>query len=134
MDMYFRLMVSSICNAQKNGSMSDIWKFMSNLTMAVAMSANVLVVYVLTNKYLFPHVLDFMEIKFTDIPKWNFLFNITAYTIIPFMAINYYLVFVNDQFRSLIKEFKTSYNKKYFTIYFGVSFVLAFLLIFTKKQ
>jgi hypothetical protein len=133
MKLYYRLMVSSIYNAQKNGFMSDIWKFMSNLTMTVAMSSNILVVYVLINKFLLPDVLDFIEIKFTDTRKWNSLLNISIYIFFPCMIINYFLVFYEDKYKFLIKEFIISYKKAPIIIYSTISFICIFLLIFTKK-
>jgi hypothetical protein len=133
MKLYLRLMVSSIYNAQKNGFMSDIWKFSSNLTMAICMASNVLVIYILINNYLLPRALDFIEIMFTSNGGWNFLLNFSIYAVFPCYLINYYLVFYNDKYKLLIKEFATSYKKTPIIIYYSISFILAVLLIFTKK-
>lgn len=126
-------MVSSIYTAQNNGSMSDIWKFASNFYMATLMSTNVLALYIITNNHLFYHQLDFMIMNWTKIVGYNFLINLALYCVIPFMLINYFLVFKDDKYKMLIKEFKASYSKKAFLIYFAICLVLSFSLLFLKK-
>lgn len=132
MSLYFKIMVSSIFTAKNNGFMSDIWKFTSNFYVATAISANFLTIYVLVNNHIFPRTLDFMSLEILNNKGFNFLMNLAIYTVIPVMAINYYLIYKDKKYNLLIKEFNQSYNKKTFAIYFLISFFLPLFLVFLK--
>lgn len=125
-------MVSSIYTSKNNGFMSDIWKFTSNFYVATALTANFLIVYVLLNNHFFPRSLDFLALEISDNKGLNFLLNLALYCIIPIMITNYYLVYNDKKYNTLIKQFNESYNKKTFAIYFLISFFLPFFLVFLK--
>ena len=131
--MYKKTMVSSIYTAQNNGFMSDIWKFTSNFYFAFATSIYLLFIYLLLNIYLLNNSLDFFIINFTKIGKYNFILNMAFYFIVPIMSINYILIFRKNQYKYLVKEYKSSYNKKIFVSYFIISFVIMFATLFLKK-
>lgn len=132
MNLYYKIMVSSIYTSKNNGFMSDIWKFTSNFYVAIAISANILTIYVLINNHLFPRSLDFILIEILNNNAYNFLMNMAIYNVIPIMLINYYFVFRDKKYNMLIKEFNQSYNKKTFAIYFLISFFSPLFLVFLK--
>lgn len=126
-------MVSSIYTAQNNGIMSDIWKFASNFYVAAAMSGNVLLAFILFNHVLFPHSLEFLNINLVSSFKHNFMLNLAIYTWIPFLTMNYLLVYKDNKYKQLIKDYKQYYTKKVFAIYFSVSILLPIAYIFIPK-
>ena len=50
--MYYKILVSSIYTAQHNGFMSDVWRFLSNFYVSLALSCNILMIYILINDHL----------------------------------------------------------------------------------
>lgn len=131
--MYYKIMISSIYTAQNNGFMSDIWKFASSLYFAFATSIYMLFIYLILNNYLLENRLDFFLIKFTIIGKYNFILNMMIYFIVPIMILNHLLIFKNNQYKYLIKEYKKNYNKKIFLYYFIIAILFIYIILFTKK-
>jgi hypothetical protein len=132
--MYYKIIVSSIYTAQNNGVMSDIWKIASNFYVAVAISGNVMILYILLNNMLFPHCLEFLNIKIVTSFKHNFTLNLIIYTWIPFMILNYFLVYRKNKYKQLIKDYKLFYNKKLFAFYFSISILLPIIYVFIQKK
>jgi hypothetical protein len=133
-NMYYKIIVSSIYTAQNNGVMSDIWKIASNFYVAVAISGNVMILYILLNNMLFPHCLEFLNIKIVTSFKHNFTLNLIIYTWIPFMILNYFLVYRKNKYKQLIKDYKLFYNKKLFAFYFSISILLPIIYVFIQKK
>ena len=127
-------MVSSIYTAQNNGIMSDIWKMASNFYVAAAISGNIMLLFILFNNVLFPHSLEFLNMKLVTSFKHNFMLNLIIYTWIPFMIMNYFLVYRNNKYKQLIKDYKRYYTKKIFAIYFSVSILLPVIYVFIPKK
>lgn len=124
-------MVSSIYTAQNNGFMGDIWKFTSNFYVAIAATCNLLVIYLLLNHFFFHGDLSFFIIRYLNFGGINFILNLLTYFIFPIMIINHFLIYKEDKYKALIKEYKKSYSKSFFAIYFSVSFFGTILGIFT---
>lgn len=132
--MYYKIIVSSIYTAQNNGVMSDIWKMASNFYVSVAISGNIMLLFILFNNVLFPHSLEFLNINLVTSFKHNFMLNLIIYTWIPFMIMNYFLVYRNNNYKQLIKNYKQYYNKKVFAIYFSISILLPIVYVFIPKK
>ena len=133
-NMYYKIMVSSIYTAQNNGLMSDVWKILSNFYASMAMSGNMVLLFILFNNILFPKSLGFLDVNWTSIHKYNFAISLCLYTWIPFMILNYFLVYRNNKFKKLIKDYKIFYTKKVFAIYWCVSILLPIIYIFIPKK
>jgi hypothetical protein len=127
-------MVSSIYTAKNNGIMSDIWKILSNFYASMAMSGNMILLFILFNNILFPHCLEFLDVNWTSIHKYNFTISLCLYTWVPFMIMNYFLVYRNNKYKQLIKDYKQFYTKKVFAIYWSVSILLPIIYIFIPKK
>jgi hypothetical protein len=127
-------MVSSIYTAQNNGFMSDIWKFSSNFYFAFITSLYILFFYLILNNHVFQHQLDFLQLNILENRSYNFLITILIYIIIPVMILNYYLILKDDNYKSLMKKFKSSCNKKIFGIYFAIGFLLIFFYVASRIE
>jgi hypothetical protein len=126
-------MVSAIYTAQNSSRFYDAWKSISSLYFAFATSIYILFFYLMVNNYLLNNSLDFLIIKFTNTGKFNFILNMIFYFFVPIMSINYLLIFRQNQHKQLIKEYKSSYNKKIFLIYLIFSIVFMYAILFLKK-
>lgn len=132
--MYFKIFVSSIYTAQNNGFMSDVWKVLSNFYVAVAMTCNLLMLYLLINTHIFPNSLDMFIIRYTFVGKYNFMLNIFITCIIPLMILNYYKVYRKNNYKKLILRYPQYYNKNLFVIYFLISFLLPLIYVFAQIE
>jgi magnesium-transporting ATPase (P-type) len=128
MRLYRKIIVSSIYTAQNNGFMSDVWKFTSNFYVSAALASNILLFCVLLHLYVIRELFNFLPLE-----NKNFVLYVYIFLIILLMIFNYTKFYLNDKYKSLIKENKTNYNKKTFTIYFLISFLLSFSFLFLKK-
>ena len=127
-------MTSAIYTIQNSGPMSDSWKTMSNFMMSVAMSANVIALFLLFNNVWFPHSLEFIYIRWVAIDKYNFILNVALYTWLPFMLINYLLIYKNKKYETIIEKYHKFYNKKLFAIYFLSSILLPIIYILSSVE
>ena len=50
------------------------------------------------------------------------------------MILNYYLILKDDKYKSLMKKFKSSCNKKIFGIYFAIGFLLIFFYVASRIE
>ena len=78
--------------------------------------------------------LDFLYLKILPISKYNFILNMVIYFIIPIMTLNYFLIFKDNKYKILIKEYSKSYNKKIFAWYFLLGFAFMFAILFLKVK
>jgi hypothetical protein len=132
--MYYKLLISSIYTAQNNGFMSDVWKILSNFYMAVAISCNILIIFIIINNHVSPKLLNFLIIDFSTIGKCNFLLNIFVVLILPIMLFNYFSIFRNNSYKKLIKKYPTFYKKKPFVIYFMISILIPILYVLLQVE
>lgn len=132
--MYFKIFVSSIYTAQKNGVVGDVWKILSNFYVATAIACNVLMLYIFINNHLAPDLLNVFIIKYTTIGKYNFILNIFLTLIIPLMVFNYYMIYRGNRYKKLIIKYPQAYNKKPFVIYFLVSFLAPLFYVLTQVE
>lgn len=130
--MYLKILKSSIYTARNNGPMSNIWKFTSNFYFATATSVYLLLIFLILNNHLLPSTFDFLILKIFSTKSYNFLLNLAVYFILPLMVLNYYLVYRNEKYKSMQKEYKAYNNKKSFFIYFMSALAVMFLIIFLK--
>ncbi len=133
-NFYYKLMVSSIYTAQNNGFLGDVWKILSNFYVAVAMSCNLMMLFIVINTHLVPGLLNFMIINYTSIGKFNFLINMFMSLIFPIMGLNYFIGYRNSNYRKLITKYQTSYNKKTFVIYFLLSILIPIFYVLSQVE
>jgi len=132
--MYYKLLISSIYIAQHNGIMSDVWKILSNFYMAVAVSCNILIIFIMINNHLIPNSLNFLIINFTSNGKYNFVLNVYMLLVLPIMLFNYFHIFQNDKYKRLIKKHPTFYQKKPFVIYFMSSILIPIFYVLSQVE
>ena len=75
---------------------------------------------------------DIKEVEKNDyslfVNKYNIIINVFLYLIIPIMVINYFLLFKDNRYKILIKEYSKSYSKKFFAWYFLLGFAFLFAI------
>ncbi len=123
-------MVSSIYTSKKSAVLNDIWKFACVFYPTIAMTANILLVLLIIDSNFSGEIFYKLSIKYVEISKFNFLYNLFFHLIIPLFIINYYLVLYKDKHKKLIERYHSSYNKKIITVYLLVSILglMAYLL------
>jgi len=130
--MYFKILISSIYTAKNNGPISDIWKFASNFYFATATSVYLLLLFLVINNHLLPNTFNFLLLKMPNGESYNSLLNIAVYFILPIMLLNYYLVYRNERYKTLMENYRDYNNKKTFFIYFMGAFLVILLILFFK--
>jgi len=127
MNLYKKIMISSIYTAQNNGIMSDIWKFTSNLYFCFASNIIIMVFLMIIRDEFLINLLNLLKIKIVENKSYNFIINMFLYFYLPITMINYYVFFKNDKYLKIIKNNQEAYSKKYFSIYFIFAFLLLFI-------
>ena len=134
MIVYYKIMVSAIYTAQRNGIMEDIWKFQSNFSVSTALTFNLGFLYLLFENYISPNALDFLFINFVDDNKYNFLIKCFIYCVLPSMLLNYYFIYKDEKYKILIKHYEKAYSKTIFAFYFILSVLSPIIYILTKVE
>jgi hypothetical protein len=132
--MFYKIMISSIYTAQNNGFMSDIWKFTSGFYFSFATSIYLLFVFFILNNFVIIDKLDFLILDFTSKRGYNFIFNMTLFFIVPCMVLCYISILRKNNYKKLIKQYKSNYNKKIFAWYFSIAIACMFVILFLKPD
>lgn len=132
--IYHKLLISSIYTAQNNGMFSDVWKILSNFYIAIALSNNIMFLFIIINRHLFHHSLDFFVVEYTSSGKLNFILNMLMSLILPIITINFLTIYKNGYYKVLIHRYSEYYKKTPFVIYFMLSLIIPILYVLSQVE
>ena len=132
--IYHKLLISSIYTAQNNGMFSDVWKILSNFYIAIALSNNIMFLFIIINRHLFHHSLDFFVVEYTSSGKLNFILNMLISLILPIITINFLTIYKNGYYKVLIHRYSEYYKKAPFVIYFMLSLIIPILYVLSQVE
>lgn len=133
-NMYYTLMVGAIYVAQDERKDMEPWKILSNFYMALSFTCNLFFLYIFINNVLFVDSLSFLELQLIEIHSYNVVFNWMLYALLPFMIMNYFLVYQKKKYIQIMKDNEQYRTKRLFTIYFLISSLLPVVYAFIPKN
>ncbi len=127
--LYFRIWANCIYRLKSQPANKKTWKAGSMILMTLAMSMNMLLLLTVFQRY----VLHKYYYKF-DVPEMstyanNVLLFIILY-VFPCFMLNYFLIFRNDRYKSLLKIHQNETDNLFIT-YFVISMALPVILLWT---
>lgn len=133
--LYYRIWVDAITKMRSLPKNAGVWKFYSMSFISTAMTLNLFVILIflkdigLTQKVAKFHFNFFSNSKFDGF--LSFLFSY----FLPFLLINYFLIFYKDRYKELIKQYKPNDGKLFIKYFFGslgllfVYVLIAFIIV-----
>jgi hypothetical protein len=136
MKLFYLVWVDAITKLRSRPQNAGIWKFYSMAFVSMAMALNlwflmfILMLHAKISLSFFPISVDIFAGTRIDAFMGFFI----SY-LLPMLVINYFLIFRNERWRELIKQYE-SHNGKYFLIYFlgsigliVIYFITAFVIV-----
>ena len=114
--------------------MSDVWRFTSNFYVSVATSSNLIMAYIIINKYVIGNFFNVNPVDFTGISKYDFMITLLLFAVVPLMCLNYFLIYTERSIVRLVKKYDSAFNKQYFFVYFTMSFIWPVIWILTQVK
>ncbi len=125
---YYMIWADAINRLKAVNGDNNSWKFYSMAFITLAMAFNLMVLMTILEKHILK--IRFYNLDFNVFPGTklnNALEFIVLFCLVPF-AINYFLIFRNNRYESLIKQYK-SYNGKLAATYIVASYFLPLILL-----
>jgi succinate dehydrogenase hydrophobic anchor subunit len=128
MNLYFKIWVDTIIKIRKNPLRKEDWKWMIQIYMAIAMALNLMFLLAILQRNIFNFSFYDIEINLFSSKILNNLLSGFILFFLPFLLINYLLIFKNKKYLDLIKKYKSE-NGNYFFRYFFTSLFLPLLVL-----
>lgn len=125
--LYYKIWVNCIEREMARNPNGSVWKVRSIIFMTLAMSFNLLLLISIFQRYISDSF--FYSIEFKTLPPY--IANVFSYVILfilPFLLLNYILIFKGKRYKTLLNKYQTK-NDSIFIIYFSISMLLPILLM-----
>lgn len=126
MSLYYRIWVDAIVAQKEKKSSSSGWKLSSIVQMSALQGVN-LFTFLLWMKVLINHnLLLFFPVNIFSARPLNGFISVLITLFIPFVILNYLLIFTNNRYEMLITEYDNQGGKlfkKYALISLGILFI-----------
>lgn len=128
MNLYFKIWVDAIIKIRKNPLRKEDWKWMIQIYMAIAMALNLMFLLAILQRNIFNFSFYDIEINLFSSKILNDFLSGFILFFLPFLLINYLLIFRDKKYLDLIKKYKSE-NGNYFFRYFFTSLFLPLLVL-----
>lgn len=136
-DIYYKIAVSTIFTIQESPN-KNIWKVVSMIFLSVNFTLNVILLWLVIDEFIFSGFTSFLSITYFSSNFINLLVAILIYILLPIITLNYFLIFKDKKYESLLEKYSVNKTKKMFAIHFLCSYffglILMILIIFSKHS
>ncbi len=122
-NMYEKIVASIIFTTKRSSYSKDIWLFSVILNLSAAISFNIASIWMLVNKYFFPHFSDFMNLEIFSNKTYNEVANFVIYLFLPICLFNYLYIFYTKRYILLEEKYQNSNHMK--TLYLSIIFIFS---------
>lgn len=128
--LYQKLMVSAIYVAQNNGTLSDVWQYMVNVTFGASVTFYSITILAILGDILDYSILSSICIDILPYGRYNWLLNSIILAIV-ISLINYFYLFRNNKYIEFQKRYpKSKVKLPYLIFYLGsVVFAITYVLL-----
>lgn len=132
--LYYRIFVSCMTTIKQSKKSSDIWRVLSFLFMSIAMTLNVIWLWLIIQTHISHGFTNPLIIQLVD-NRYNGLLNLVIYILLPIMLMNYFLIFYKERYWGIIEKYPEAHKKSISGVYFLISWIgLAIYFIFVVLQ
>lgn len=121
MNLYYKIWADAISKAQKNKTENNGWKLMPLISISILMGINLLAIFLLLHAFNHRLLLLFpVHIFYTT--GYNTGISVIITYVLPFVILNYLLIFSNNQYQVISQKYRSSKSniyKKYALISIG---------------
>lgn len=128
MNIYYKIWVDCILQAQSKPQNKTNWKFFTLLFMSITMAVNLLTLMAIIQRNIFHQSFYNIDINFFSNQKINSFFSFIILFLLPPLFLNILLIFRKNRYKKLIKRYEY-YKGRLFMSYFLSSFILPLLLL-----
>ena len=128
--LYEKIVASLIFSTKSSTYSKNIWPFTVILNLSAAISFNIASIWMIINKYFFPHFCDFMSLEIFSNKTYNELSNFIVYLFLPICLFNYMYIFYKKRYVLLEEKYQNNNHMKIGRIYFGLSWFGYFAIFF----
>ena len=128
--LYYLIWMDCIKNGiTQNGDKYPLWKFASIIAMSMAMTMNLIIIYLILDRYLSKSFMNHFWISHSFLPSfWNNVLNFSILFVAPSFLMNYILIFYKNRYKKLTLQYH-NHNGNLFVPYFLFSLFLPIALI-----
>lgn len=131
-NLYYRIWIDGILKIKENPLRKEDWKWMIQAYVGIAMALNFALILFLINYLGFTDKILLIEFDVLPFEKLNNFIRFFVSYMLPFLILNYYLIFYKQKYKNLIDVYPYK-NGKLFSKYILGSFfgfILFFIIIF----
>jgi hypothetical protein len=128
MNLYYKIWVDLIVLAKNNPLRKEDWKWMVQIYMAMAIAIKLAFIMSIVQRNILDYYFYNLDVFNNQVINNFFSFFILFF--LPPVVINYLLIFKDNKYQILIKQYK-SYNGKLFAAYFFISFFIPLIFFMT---
>jgi hypothetical protein len=125
LSLYYRIWVDAIMLAQKKTGKAGNWKLLTIIPMSMVQGINLLAIFMLIRILSHNETLALFPVHIFSTNPINTFCSVLITYFIPFMILNYLLIFSNNQYDNLMKEYKGQDGKLYLRyIYISMGIII----------
>ena len=131
-NLYYRIWVDGILKIKENPLRKEDWKWMIQAYVGIAMTLNLVLILFLINYLGFTDKMLILEFEILPFKKLNSFLRFFVSYMLPFLTINYYLIFYNEKYKKLIEIYPFKDGKLFTKYILGsfLGFILFFMILF----
>ncbi len=126
--MYYKIWADLIIKLRSIPKNKDIWKFYSITFMSIAMALNLVFLLAIIQRNILGYTFYSLNIDVFPGTKIDAFVSFFIRFLLPFLLLNYFLVFHNRKYEKIISRHK-GHNGKLFVPYFLSSLILPLLIL-----
>jgi hypothetical protein len=134
LSLYYKIWVDALIQAQKKTGKSGNWKLLTLIPISLLNGVNLLAIFLFMRILSHNQTLGLFPIHIFKVGPLNEFISVLITYFVPFVILNYLLIFSIDQYNRLMKEYSGHEGKlylKYAAISIGIIVVpVVFKLIF----
>ncbi len=117
--LYYSIWVDAIVAEQSKKKRAGNWKLYTLIPMSALQGANLFTLFYWLKNLINRHLLLFMPVNIFNARLINGFISVVITIFIPFVILNYLLIFSNNRYEKLIKEYPYQKGKLYkkYTLY-----------------
>lgn len=135
MNMYYRIWVDAIIKLRSRPQNAGLWKFFAMTFISMSMALNLILLLFMLSDLGITKGIAKLSVNIFPGSRIDAFFSFFASYLLPFLVLNYFLIFYRDRYNKLIKRYPSHDGKLFLKYFLGslggiiVYFLLAFLII-----
>jgi hypothetical protein len=113
LDLYYKIWVDAITSAKAKKSQPGNWKLYTIVPISLLQGINLFTFFYWMKKLVNHNLPLFLNVNILNYRLINYFISIVLTLFIPFVILNYLLIFSNDRYQGLLPKYKKQNGKLY---------------------